>query len=580
MKKSKFLICILALIICFSCNQEEIIQPTDNEIEIDNETEQKETFSICTTVTAPTPDGEVSSTTALVLQLDKKWTNGQELRVEFLSGTFFQQEQVREIAPIWSENANISFEFVQTGESDIRIEFHDDTTNLNNSYVGTDALSIDEDEETMNLSFDESSGDLRIRQVILHEFGHALGLKHEHQHPENGINWDKEAVYEHFDTLPENQRWSRDKVDQNIFDILDRDQTNFSRYDSESIMHYSFPSNWTIDGFSAPWNSDLSDRDICFIGELYPNTANTAFDSYGFGLNQGPGWFVGDYNGDGIDDLMRFKNENGGAEVALSTGGSFQSPVEWSGFGERGGEGWYVGDYNGDGKDDIMRYKNENGGAHVLLSTGSSFQSPVEWSGFGERGGRGWYVGDYNGDGKDDIMRYKNENGGAHVLLSTGSSFQSPVEWSGFGERGGEGWYVGDYNGDGKDDIMRYKNENGGAHVLLSTGSSFQSPVEWSGFGERGGRGWYVGDYNGDGLSDLIRLATSHFGGAQVTLSFENRFGSIVTWNNHEIELDRGRGWYIGDFNGDNNDDILRFLNENGGAVVYLSGGECFPIFL
>ncbi|WP_437321271.1 matrixin family metalloprotease [Sorangium sp. So ce385] len=26
-----------------------------------------------------------------------------------------------------------------------------------------------------------------VESVVLHEFGHALGLIHEHQHPENGI---------------------------------------------------------------------------------------------------------------------------------------------------------------------------------------------------------------------------------------------------------------------------------------------------------------------------------------------------------------------------------------------------------
>ncbi|MBC6996474.1 hypothetical protein H9S92_20045 [Lewinella lacunae] len=149
---------------------------------------------------------------------------------------------------MWSEYANISFTFSQEGESDIRIDFN--TSNINNSYVGKDALGIPNDEATMNLSFNQFSSSLRIEQVILHEFGHAIGFKHEHQHPENGIEWDREKVYAYFANLPINQRWSREDVDRNIFNVLDRDQTNFSRYDPESIMHYSFPSDWTLNNLA------------------------------------------------------------------------------------------------------------------------------------------------------------------------------------------------------------------------------------------------------------------------------------------------------------------------------------------
>jgi hypothetical protein len=100
----------------------------------------------------------------------------------------------------------------------------------------------------------------------------------------------------------------------------------------------------------------------------------------------------------------------------LSNGSSFNAPVNWSGSGNRG-KGWHIGDFNGDGKDDIFRYVNQYGGAEVLLSNGSSFNAPVNWSGSGNRG-KGWHIGDFNGDGKDDIFRYVNQYGGAEVLLA------------------------------------------------------------------------------------------------------------------------------------------------------------------
>ena len=38
------------------------------------------------------------------------------------------------------------------------------------------------------------SDDDELRRVVLHEFGHALGLIHEHQNPEGGIEWNEPAV--------------------------------------------------------------------------------------------------------------------------------------------------------------------------------------------------------------------------------------------------------------------------------------------------------------------------------------------------------------------------------------------------
>ena len=58
------------------------------------------------------------------------------------------------------------------------------------SYIGTDALHIPKESKTMNLGFID-------RSTVMHEFGHALGLIHEHQSPfKGGFGWNKEEVGE------------------------------------------------------------------------------------------------------------------------------------------------------------------------------------------------------------------------------------------------------------------------------------------------------------------------------------------------------------------------------------------------
>lgn len=53
--------------------------------------------------------------------------------------------------------------------------------------------------------------DQEYSRVVLHEFGHALGAIHEHQHPEAAIPWDKPKVYEYYARWLEQGegRWKR-----------------------------------------------------------------------------------------------------------------------------------------------------------------------------------------------------------------------------------------------------------------------------------------------------------------------------------------------------------------------------------
>jgi hypothetical protein len=102
--------------------------------------------------------------------------------------------------------------------------------------------------------------------TALHEVGHALGLVHEHQHPEAGIKWNKEVVYNDM----AKHGWSKEMVNRNIFSIAEKNTHNFTAYDSKSVMVYSIPAAWTTDGDSVKKNSDLSEGDKEGIAKWYP----------------------------------------------------------------------------------------------------------------------------------------------------------------------------------------------------------------------------------------------------------------------------------------------------------------------
>jgi hypothetical protein len=63
------------------------------------------------------------------------------------------------------------------------------------AYLGTEAQQIPASESTMNYGWPTpGSSDDELERVVLHSFGHAPGLIHEHQNPNTPISWNKAAV--------------------------------------------------------------------------------------------------------------------------------------------------------------------------------------------------------------------------------------------------------------------------------------------------------------------------------------------------------------------------------------------------
>lgn len=188
----------------------------------------------------------------------KFWPNGTVLKVGFIGGTTAQMNMVKKYMPVWSQYANITFEFTQSNP-DVRISF--DPSDGAWSYVGTDVKSIPKSMATMNLGWVDEA-------VILHETGHTLGLGHEHQNPEGGIQWDVDAVIRELSGPPNN--WDVATIMWNVIDPYKVDKIVGTVLDPKSIMMYAIPDRWTLNDFSTNFNPALSDLDKQFIGTIYP----------------------------------------------------------------------------------------------------------------------------------------------------------------------------------------------------------------------------------------------------------------------------------------------------------------------
>jgi hypothetical protein len=133
---------------------------------------------------------------------------------------------MKRFAPI----VNLKFNFKNTNLENSQIRINFDEINGCWSYVGTDANNYKK-EATMNFSWFDV-------QTVMHEFGHALGMIHEHQNPKNNtIDWNDNAVYKWAKIT---QDWDETTTKLNILDIPN-EEINGSEYDPLSIMLYFYP---------------------------------------------------------------------------------------------------------------------------------------------------------------------------------------------------------------------------------------------------------------------------------------------------------------------------------------------------
>jgi hypothetical protein len=236
---------------------------------------------------------------------------------------------------------------------------------------------------------------------------------------------------------------------------------------------------------------------------------------------------TGDFNGDRRADLVI---SSGWGLGLLTHGGAFWRALAVVPNGTRLGA-WNlnasgdrvvgVGDFNGDGKDDLVL--TSGWGIGVLRHSGASL-THLMMAPTGTRFG-GWNfnvvgdkvhgVGDFNGDGKADLLI--TSGWGLGVLTLSGSTL-THVLMAPSGTRFG-GWNfnaasdvirgIADFDGDGKDDIL-ITSDWGLGVLTLKNGALTHLAMHASGapIGSwnyaKTDQLWGTGDFNGDGRADLL----------------------------------------------------------------------------
>ena len=221
----------------------------------------------------------------LIRYIEKKWVNNTVLHFYFFNspiswkGSDTQKDEVKKAFKKWKQ-LGIGIEFEEVDDptaAEIRIGF---LRGKSWSFVGRDVidLNIPSNERSMNFGWDLTTA--HGKDTAIHEIGHALGFPHEHQNPNSGIVWDEDAVYNNYSGPPND--WDRDTIFRNILRKISSSDVSGSKWDKDSIMHYSFSAGLITSPVEYQINPlipapGLSELDIKEVKKFYPATKSDEF---------------------------------------------------------------------------------------------------------------------------------------------------------------------------------------------------------------------------------------------------------------------------------------------------------------
>ena len=320
---------------------------------------------------------------------------------------------------------------------------------------------------------------------------------------------------------------------------------------------------------------DTSDANsVLGTAELLPGDAALNFANLSVPGTGGPTYVVtADFNGDGIPDLALTNYVGYSLTILLGNGdGTFKVlPYTAAPTNFLLNASIAVGDFNGDGIPDLIVGDDEIYSATVLLGKGDGTFTQGETIQTGDFGAS-VAVADFNGDGKLDLAITNDYfNGGVtnnntvSILLGNGDGSFQAEENLPTGKQP-LSVVVGDFNGDGKLDLAVANFLSNDVTILLGYGDGTftNAPSVATGSGPSS---IAVGDFNGDGKTDL---AVANSKSNTVSVRMGNGDGTFTAAASPKTGVNPD-SIAVGDFNGDSKPD-LAVTNSTSNTVTILTG--------
>jgi fibronectin-binding autotransporter adhesin len=243
----------------------------------------------------------------------------------------------------------------------------------------------------------------------------------------------------------------------------------------------------------------------------------------------------GDFNSDGIGDVVAVPGPTGGPRVTIMNGSNGAVIANFFAYDPSFVGGLYVAaaDVTGDHVVDLITGAGIGGGPHVKVWDGTTLSNsnPTVVTQFFAyattfTGGVTVAAGDLSGDNIAEIVTGAGAGGGPQVNIYQGGTFQLQSSFFAYGSSFTGGVYVavGDVTGDGQGDIVTGAGAGGGPQVSVFNGQSLQLQSSFFAYSVFFGGGVRVGtiDFTGNGIQDIVTGAGPGAGPHVIVQDFDN----------------------------------------------------------
>lgn len=196
----------------------------------------------------------------------RRWPQNSTVTIGFQEVKKEQEDLIKAAFSKISPHVNLKFKFVAGPDADIRVGPNTVKGQNGSSWVGIQAKTAPATEPTLSIDFNRPAE--KVIATALHEGMHAIGVLHEHQHPDRTIEFDEKELDKTFKDAADPKELAKETV----LDTIKRQKNGptFTPYDQKSIMHYEFTSKELNGGAAVLKSNELSEGDIALLRLMYP----------------------------------------------------------------------------------------------------------------------------------------------------------------------------------------------------------------------------------------------------------------------------------------------------------------------